>query len=110
VVTRFNVSPKLANSGIAWNRRLKGDPLEALQATGKASFKFVCHDESDLDEVEAIVRGANLRPRDVWVMPLGKSANQVSNGTTRLAGATIERGYNLTTRLHVLIWGAIRGV
>ncbi|MEA3077147.1 MAG: 7-carboxy-7-deazaguanine synthase [Actinomycetota bacterium] len=108
LVTRFNVSPKLANSGNPADRRYKPDVLHAFQATGKAVFKFVVAAEADFDEVDAIVADNALT--DIWVMPEGTDAATVVRRTAALAEPTKARGWNLTTRLHVLVWGNERGV
>jgi len=107
-VTRFNVSPKLANSGNPSARRLHPDVLAAFEATGRASFKFVAVDESDLDEIAEIVTSCGLR--DVWVMPEGIDAEVIVERMRSLADGVEARGWNLTTRLHILIWGDRRGV
>jgi 7-carboxy-7-deazaguanine synthase len=67
LVDRFNVSPKLANSGMAVERRYKPDVLRVFQASGRAVFKFVVTGPAELDEVEAMVTECGLDP--VWVMP-----------------------------------------
>ena len=108
LVTRFNVSPKLANSGNEIHRRLKPDVLRAFETTGRAVFKFVAVDEVDLDEIQRIVDGHGLT--DVWVMPEGTDAETIILGGRVLADRVQERGWNLTTRLHVLLWGDRRGV
>jgi hypothetical protein len=109
-VSRFNVSPKLANSGVPAERALVPDALAsfaALGAEGRAAFKFVVADPDDLDEVHAIVDAHGLAP--VWVMPEGRTADAVLGGGRRLADAVVARGWNLTTRLHVVLWGDERG-
>ena len=47
---------------------------------------------------------------DVWVMPEGTDAAILTERQRALAPAVIERGWNLTTRLHILLWGDRRGV
>jgi organic radical activating enzyme len=108
LVTRFNVSPKLANSGNPLDRRLRPDVLRAFEATGKAAFKFVAVDIGDLDEIAAIVADSDLT--DVWVMPEGTDAGTIVARSRDLAEPVLARGWNLTTRLHVLLWGDRRGV
>ena len=107
-VDRFNVSPKLANSGNPTDRRYKPDVLRAFEATGRAAFKFVACDDADLDEIAAVVSDCGLT--DVWVMPEGTDAAMVTERAHTLAPAVLERGWNFTTRLHVLLWGDKRGV
>lgn len=108
-VERFNVSPKLANSGVPEHQRLRPAALAALVATGKATFKFVVTEPVELDEVAAVVAGHHLPAGDVYVMPEGTSAGAVASTGARLADAVAARGWHLTTRLHVLLWGDERG-
>lgn len=106
-VSRFNVSPKLSNSGMPAERRYKPETLRALEATNKAAFKFVVTAEESLDEVAQIVDECALR--EVWVMPEGTTPDALSERSRALADAVLQRGWNLTTRLHVLLWGDERG-
>jgi 7-cyano-7-deazaguanosine (preQ0) biosynthesis protein QueE len=107
-VARFNVSPKLANSGNPLQRRHRAQALGALQATGRAAWKFVAVTTGDLDEIAALVAEHALAP--VWVMPEGTTAETVIARMRELAPAVQQRGWNLTTRLHVLLYGNRRGV
>ena len=108
LVDRFNVSPKLANSGMAAERRYRPDVLRAFQAGGRAVFKFVVAEPADLDEVDAMVAECGLEP--VWVMPEGTDAGTVLARMQELAPHVVARGWNLTPRLHILLWGDRRGV
>lgn len=107
LVHRWNVSPKLANSGIALDKRIRPAALVALRATGRAVFKFVATAQTDLDEVAALVGAHHLEP--VWIMPEGTDPTTVLDRARELAGPVLERGWNLTLRLHVLLWGDERG-
>ena len=104
LVDAFNVSPKLANSGNPVERRWKPEVLAALQATGKAAFKFVVRDAAELDEVAAF----GVAP--VWVMPEGTDAETLTRRMRELAEPVLARGWNLSPRLHVHLWGDRRGV
>ena len=108
LVDQWNVSPKLANSGNPRERRYRPDVLRAFEATGNAIFKFVVAAPSELDEVGAIVDECKLGR--VVIMPEGTDAATLASRGQALAGAVLERGWDLTTRLHVLIWGDRRGV
>lgn len=110
LVARWNVSPKLANSGVAADLREVPGALAALSALGsdgRAAFKFVATGLDDLDEIAALVDRHHLAP--VWVMPEGTTSGAVLAGTRALADPVLARGWNLTTRLHVLVWGDERG-
>ena len=107
LVDRWNVSPKLANSGMDRDRRYRPDVLRALQATGRAVFKFVVTAPDDLDEVDAMVAECGLGP--VWVMPEGTDAATVLARLQELAPHVVARRWSLTPRLHILVWGDRRG-
>jgi 7-carboxy-7-deazaguanine synthase len=106
-VTRFNVSPKLSGSGVPAERGLRPDALTALRASGRAVFKFVVADPRELDEVASVAHNYELAP--IWIMPAGTTAEDVLSTGRTLADPVLARGWHLTTRLHVLLWGNQRG-
>jgi organic radical activating enzyme len=105
---QWNVSPKLANSGVAVERRYRPAVLRAFEATGRAVFKFVVTGPGDLDEVQMMVDECGLA--NVWIMPEGTDGATVAAGLAGLAEPVLARGWHLTSRLHILIWGDRRGV
>ncbi len=107
LVRQWNVSPKLANSGIPIDKRIRADALAALRATGAAVFKFVVGEPGELDEVAALADGHDLAP--IWIMPEGTDPTTVTERARQLAQPVLDRGWNLTPRLHVLLWGDERG-
>jgi organic radical activating enzyme len=108
LVDQFNVSPKLENSGNHRKDRYRPDAIDALGATGKATWKFVLTDAADIGEVAELVDRHRLQP--VYVMPEGVSPDVVKFRSEELVEAVLAQGWNLTTRLHVLIYGNRRGV
>jgi 7-carboxy-7-deazaguanine synthase len=108
LVDQFNVSPKLENSGNPLERRYKPNVLRHFERSGRAVFKFVATDTTDLDEVAHMVDDCGLT--NVWIMPEGTDAATLADRQRALAPAVLERGWNLTTRLHILLWGDKRGV
>lgn len=107
----FNISPKLESANTT------KDPIriEALREfselkESRVAFKFVCSTETDLDEVAQIVDEADLNPAQVWIMPEGRNAETILGTSRALAQDVLNHGYNLTTRLHVLLWDDLRGV
>jgi 7-cyano-7-deazaguanosine (preQ0) biosynthesis protein QueE len=106
-VSAFNVSPKLANSLVPYQRRIRPAALAALAATGKAVFKFVACGRDDLVEVAELAERFSLEP--VWIMPEGVTAERVVTGMRDLADEVLARGWHLTGRMHVLVWGDARG-
>jgi organic radical activating enzyme len=108
LVDQWNVSPKLANAGIDRQRRYRPDVLRAFEETGRAMFKFVAVGPADLEEIAEIVEENSLC--SVWVMPEATDATVLTARLQELAPAVLARGWNLSPRLHVLIWGDRRGV
>lgn len=109
LVDGFNVSPKLRNSQQPDEERIKEDALRWFAADTRAEFKFVCVGPGDLDEVDALVDTHRLPRQRVWIMPEGTRADAVLRRAHALAGPVLDRGYNLSLRQHVLLWGPERG-
>lgn len=103
----FNVSPKLANSDVSPERRINPEALRTFAKSGKAVFKFVAGTSDDLAEIAELETTYGLAP--IWVMPLGTTSDQVLSRARNLAEDVLAHGWNLTTRLHVLLWGDVRG-
>ena len=98
---QWNVSPKLSTSG---NKR--GVRPKALASfPNSAIYKFVVTDPSDLDEILAL----GLAPEQVWLMPEGRTPDEVNAKATMVAELAIAHGFNFTHRLHTLLWGDKRG-
>lgn len=105
---RFNISPKLAHSGDPEERRLVPEALAALAAVPGTAFKFVCRTTQDLDEVADVVARHGTTP--VWIMPEGQRPDDLNRHLAALTDEVMARGWNLTTRMHVALWGDRRGV
>lgn len=112
LVTRFNVSPKLAHAGDPETARVRRDALATfteLARDGRACFKFVAAGPGDITEIEGWCSDYGLPRHTVWVMPLGTTPEQIMACSRSLADPAIHAGFNVTTRLHTLLWGAERG-
>lgn len=110
LVDQFNVSPKLENSGNELHRRAKAHAMKTLVETPKADFKFVVFGDEDLPEILALVEEHDIPHDRVFLMPEGRTEEEVTRHQQELVEVAKENNFNLTTRLHVLIWGAKRGV
>ncbi|GGS93394.1 7-carboxy-7-deazaguanine synthase QueE [Streptomyces chromofuscus] len=103
----FNVSPKLANSGVAEAKRIVPAALEAFASSGRAVFKFVTRSVAELDEIQQLVDDYGLAP--VYVMPEGTTPEGLIETTRVLADAVAARRWHFTQRLHVLAFAEARG-
>ncbi|WP_405842589.1 7-carboxy-7-deazaguanine synthase QueE [Streptomyces platensis] len=104
---RFNVSPKLANSGVDEDKRIVPAALEAFAASRRAVFKFVTRSVPELDEIALLVGRYGLDP--VYVMPEGTTVDGLIETTRVLADAVAARRWHFTQRLHVLAFAEARG-
>jgi 7-carboxy-7-deazaguanine synthase len=106
-VDAWVVSPKTQNSGNDLINRYKPRVLHhfATVLRHKTWFKFVVSESSDLHEVDSIVREIEIHPDRVMIMPEGISTHEILTRARFLVGDVLERGYGLTLRSHVLIWG-----
>lgn len=107
---QLNVSPKLANSNVPAARRIQLPVLQFLRDTGKAYFKFVIDERSDVGEVDALVATLSLPVDRVLLMPQARTADEVLHKSRWLVAECKARGYGYSPRLHILLWGAKRGV
>jgi len=109
-VDQMNVSPKLANSGMAEGLRLRRDVLVGLAGTGKAWFKFVVQGEGDIEEVLEMVDGAGVSLDRVILMAEGRTVAELDKTAAWLAERCRDLGVRFSDRLHVRLWGDKRGV
>jgi 7-carboxy-7-deazaguanine synthase len=107
-VTWFSVSPKLSNSGNKLDRRFNGEAL-AWFSRHQAGFKFVASTVDDFDEIDQMVEASGMPPSRVYIMPAGVDSEEIARVQQVVFEATVERGYNLTSRLHIQLFGNTRG-
>lgn len=108
-VTHTTLSPKVAQDDDPWARRIKPRVLQRWAELRDVAWKFVVRTESDLDVVEALRGDLDLPRARVWIMPEGVTPGAILTRQAALSQAVTDRGYNLTTRLHTLLWGTERG-
>jgi organic radical activating enzyme len=108
-VDQWNVSLKLAHSGVPTERRLRRDAIRRFRDLG-AWFKFVVAAERDVAEVLAIQAEHALDSARILLMPLGLSRGEQQARMPSVAGWCRRHGFGFSPRLHILIWGPRRGV
>ncbi|TAG10556.1 MAG: 7-carboxy-7-deazaguanine synthase QueE [Verrucomicrobia bacterium] len=109
-VNQFNVSPKLANSGMAADLRLNAGVMNFFAKSNKAWFKFVIASHDDLLEVLDLTKQWALPLERVLLMPEGRTANRLDENATWLAEQCKQHGMRFSDRLHIRLWGERRGV
>lgn len=108
----FNVSPKLSGSGIRKEIRYDEYVLRDLDRNFNSIFKFAISSMEDVQEVNEIVESCGIRPEKIFLMPVGTTMAEMITKphSLGLVHTCIERGYNLSTRLQIILWGSKQGV
>lgn len=110
VVDLFTVSPKLGNSGNAVHKREKPNALLAFASIPNADFKFVVASEADIYDVLHYQEKYGIQPGKIWLMPEGRTQEQLAKHNQMVAELAKDYGFNLTGRIHIDLWGDTRGV
>ena len=108
-VDQWNVSLKLAHSGVAAKVRLRADAIAAFQDRD-AWFKFVVATEHDVDEVLEIQTAHRLASSRILLMPLGMRREEQQARMSAVIEWCRRHGFRFSPRLHILVWGPKRGV
>jgi organic radical activating enzyme len=108
-VDQWNVSLKLAHSGVSEGVRLRPEAIARFRALG-AWFKFVVGVEADVDEVLAIQERYALPSPRILLMPLGMLRAEQEMRMPNVVEWCRRHGFRFSPRLQILIWGPRRGV
>lgn len=73
-------------------------------------YKFVVVTGDDVAEVLQFVENYALPRSKVWLMPEGITRDAILDKAGWVAELCKQHGFNLTVRMHALLWGAKRGV
>lgn len=113
-LTQINCSPKLKssnNEGVLNNKIAEQFHNELC---GKnVFFKFVvCKNsvEQDLTEIDEWVKVNKIPKQNIYLMPEGTESKDIIEGTKYLINICQKTGYNLSTRLQVILFGSKRAV
>jgi 7-carboxy-7-deazaguanine synthase len=108
-VDQWNVSLKLAHSGVPESRRLRPEAIRRFRDLD-AWFKFVVGDERDVEEVLAIQARHGLPSSRILLMPVGMRREEQQALMPVVVDWCRRHGFRFSPRLHILIWGPRRGV
>ncbi|MBI4240749.1 MAG: 7-carboxy-7-deazaguanine synthase QueE [Candidatus Rokubacteria bacterium] len=108
-VDQWNVSVKLQGSGGAEARRINPAAIRAFLGLG-AWWKFVVVDQRDVAEVLRLAERFAI-PRDrILLMPEGVRREEILERSEWVIEECRRHGFRYSPRLHILFWGARRGV
>ena len=112
LVTSFAVSPKLDHAGPHKGRQnpaLHPDWATFAKGNPEVFLKVVVRNADDVRSVTMWAAGLGWPMRQVWVMPLGTSTDELLANWPEIAGAAAEHHISASQRLHVLAWGDTKG-
>ena len=108
-VDYWNCSPKLANSGESYERRVKPLVIREIDKQISPIFKFVIEKKEDfLDILQDY--GDSLTMKNVCLMPAGDNQEKLEITRKIVAELCIEQGLRYSERLHIVIWNQKTGV
>lgn len=104
----YNVSPKLPSATPSWEASWRASA--AWVGEPNATFKIVVGDAPDPDDAVRLIDEHHIPAARVMLMPEGLTDERVRAHALTLAGLCKRRGFRLSPRLHLWMWGAKRGV
>ena len=108
-VDQWNVSVKLSASGVSQTKRINPEAIEEFLRLG-AWWKFVVLGRSDVLEVLQLAERFTLPRERILLMPEGVHREDVLERSLWVVDECKRYGYRYSPRLHILLWGARRGV
>ena len=87
------------------------DVFKELKAVDELAFKFVVRDAADIAVVQQVDKDYGLSARHrVFLMPYGQEPDEIIETSKQLIPTLAATGYDLSPRLHSIMWGKRRGV
>lgn len=108
-VDQLNLSVKLSHSGNDETQRLKPAVIATYARDPRAWFKFVIATPQDVAEVDALAAACGIPAERILLMPEGISSATLRERMDWLAPLCLARGYRLSDRLHIHLYGDTRG-
>lgn len=104
----FSVSPKIFNTSGEKDAVKPEIVKQYWELSQQGQLKFVCNgtDES-WEEIENAIqsfRDVGVR-YPIWIMPVGALEETQQENAALIAEQTMDRGYNVSARVHCYIWG-----
>ena len=108
----FSMSVKLSNSLEPLKKRINVNTLtKIINETEGSYLKFVIDKgfkTKATKEIQSII--SQIPNVDVFLMPMGDTAEQISENSETVIDMAIENGFKYCDRLHIRVWDNKRGV
>lgn len=101
---QFNISPKLKNSGLPENIRIKKKVLKELSENNKSYFKFVVNNEKDILEIIDLQNELNIPNNKIILMPACQNRVEKDLIQDKIVEYCKINNFRYSTRLQIDIW------
>jgi 7-carboxy-7-deazaguanine synthase len=110
-IAQYNVSFKLANSGMDKDNRIIADAINFFLSKDNVIYKFVVSSKDDVVEVvDCFVNPYTLPYSKIYLMPGASSRSKLRDLEPVVIELCKELCVNYSTRLHVHAWDRLTGV
>lgn len=111
LVNHWNVSPKLSNSGMQYQDRVKDDAMMILSSLSTSIFKFVIKSKEDfLEIVTDYLSRFNISSDKIYLMPAADNRADLIKISADVAEICIANNLNFSSRIHLVNWDQKTGV
>ncbi|MBT5855741.1 7-carboxy-7-deazaguanine synthase QueE [bacterium] len=110
-ISQYNVSPKLANSGMSLDKRYCTDVIDWFGRNPKSSFKFVIQNENDLHEIQKTYQTPHaIANNRILLMPAADNRKDYLRLAPTIQTLCKTHQYTFSPRLHIEKWDQKTGV
>ena len=102
----YNVSPKLANSGMPKDKRHIPEVIEFFNSSPNSIFKFVISNQDNWNEIQ----GFNVDRNKIYLMPNAEDLTELKTNQNFVADLCIKECVKFCTRLQIELWNKTTGV
>jgi len=111
IVSVWNNSPKLMNSGMSWKVRYKPEIISFMSELHNSWFKFVVSTPEDWEEIKNDFLEREIVRRDqIILMPEGSTRMELEKNREFVVNMAIENNVRYCTREHIILWNNKTGV
>jgi len=108
-VNWWSVSPKLSNSGVPYERRIKPEVINFFNRIPNSIFKFVLRSEEDFHELIQLLKKFDIKQEKLYLMPEGTTHETLRERSKWLIEKCKDYNWRYSPRLQIHIYGNVRG-
>lgn len=109
-INLWNISIKLANSGMSESKRIKPAIIQRYARINSAIFKFPVEKETDMMEIFMLQSEFKIPSGRIWLMPICSTREDHARVGAIVADLCMRFGYKFSARLQVVLWDKTVGV